>query len=136
MVGDLLANQDRGIIPRALEQAFENIKRLQRENGDISSMLTRIVNVRLSFLEIYNDECRDLLHPEIPARDIAIREDRDGRIFFTGAREEVVTELQEAIHHLEYGLRSRTTGETCMNSASSRSHVRYMTAFVAITFYR
>ena len=43
-------------------------------------------------LEIYNDECRDLLHPEIPSRDIALREDKEGRMFFTGAREEIVTD--------------------------------------------
>ena len=43
-------------------------------------------------LEIYNDECRDLLHPDIPSRDIALREDKEGRMFFTGAREEIVTD--------------------------------------------
>lgn len=43
-------------------------------------------------LEIYNDECRDLLHPEIPSRDIALREDKEGRMFFTGAREEIVAD--------------------------------------------
>ena len=48
--------------------------------------------VRVSMLEIYNDECRDLLHPEIPSRDIALREDKEGRMFFTGAREEIVTD--------------------------------------------
>ena len=49
-------------------------------------------NVRVSMLEIYNDECRDLLHPEIPSRDIALREDKEGRMFFTGAREEIVAD--------------------------------------------
>jgi hypothetical protein len=55
-------------------------------------LLGCLSNVRVSMLEIYNDECRDLLHPEIPSRDIALREDKEGRMFFTGAREEIVTD--------------------------------------------
>ena len=59
----------------------------------ISVLLIECVStVRVSMLEIYNDECRDLLHPEIPSRDIALREDKEGRMFFTGAREEIVTD--------------------------------------------
>ena len=55
-------------------------------------LLGCLSNVRVSMLEIYNDECRDLLHPEIPSRDIALREDKEGRMFFTGAREEIVAD--------------------------------------------
>lgn len=29
------------------------------------------------------------MHPDVSPRDIALREDSEGRIFFTGAREEV-----------------------------------------------
>eukprot|EP00605_Chrysophyceae_sp_TOSAG23-4_P001899 GSChrysophyteH1.ASY1.ANO1.2097.1 assembled CDS len=50
-------------------------------------------------------ECRDLLHTDIPSRDIMIREDRDGKIFFT-----------------EIGNLQRTTAGTHMNATSSRSH--------------
>jgi len=73
-------------------------------------------------LEIYNDECRDLLHPEIPTTDIALREDKDGKIFFTGAREELVTGTNAALRFLEMGNSNRSTAETLMNQTSSRSH--------------
>ncbi len=74
-------------------------------------------------MEIYNDECKDLLHTEIPSRDIMIREDKDGRIFFTGAREEAVGDAQTAMTFLEQGNANRSTAETLMNQTSSRSHV-------------
>lgn len=83
----------------------------------------RISNVRVSMMEIYNDECKDLLHMDIPSRDIMIREDKDGKIFFTGAREEVVTDFQSAMYFLNHGNINRTTAETLMNQSSSRSHV-------------
>ena len=78
-------------------------------------------------MEIYNEEFRDLLHPEISAKDIVVREDRDGRVFFTGAREEAIVtgRVKDAFRLLEKGLLARTTAETMMNSASSRSHVRH-----------
>lgn len=101
------------MIPRAIQQIFQTL------NDDKAG---RIASVRVSMLEIYNDECKDLLHTEIPSRDIMIREDKDGRIFFTGAREEVVTDSHAAMSFLEQGNINRTTAETLMNQTSSRSH--------------
>ena len=46
-----------------------------------------------------------------------------GKIFITGARDEIVLSADEALNFLEIGLRSRTTAETQMNQTSSRSHV-------------
>ena len=49
--------EQRGIIPRALAQIFQNVT----DNPDIS------VNVRISYLEIYNEQLRDLLVPDSDA---------------------------------------------------------------------
>lgn len=106
---------DPGIIPRALKQIFD----LLHSNVHTGTM----ANIRVSMIELYNDECKDLLHPEIPSRDIMIREDKHGRIFFTGAREEVVNSTATALHYLELGNINRSTAETLMNLTSSRSHV-------------
>lgn len=106
-------DDDAGIIPRAIQHIF---KILSNEKAG------RISSVRVSMLEIYNDECKDLLHTEISPRDIMIREDKDGRIFFTGAREEVVTDCDTAMAFLEQGNINRSTAETLMNQTSSRSH--------------
>lgn len=47
--------------------------------------------------------CRDLLHPEVPSKDIGLREDAQGRIFFVGAREEAVSSLEQAFAFLDKG---------------------------------
>lgn len=109
------ATEDEGIIPRAINDVFRTIK--SDKDGKMAS-------VRVSMIEIYNDDCRDLLHPDILPRDIMIREDKDGRIFFTGAREEAVSDARTAMFYLEQGNLNRSTAETLMNSTSSRSHVR------------
>lgn len=106
-----------GILPRAISEVFQTARE-ERAAG-------RVVNVRVSMVEIYNDDCRDLLHPDIPPKDIIIREDRDGRIFFTGAREEAVRDAEQALFYLQQGNLNRSTAETLMNQSSSRSHVSF-----------
>jgi len=118
MVGSSFNNfEETGIISRAINQLFERGREKEVEGA--------VVNFRVSFIEIYNEEFKDLLHPEILSREIMIREDKDGRIFFTGAREESVSTPSEALNYLQKGNLSRTTAETLMNAASSRSHGVY-----------
>jgi hypothetical protein len=107
--------EEEGIIPRAIRDIFSSLLHSHKEQQVAAS-------VRVSMIEIYNDDCKDLLHPDIAPRDIMIREDLDGRIFFTGAREEVAMDIQTAMHYLERGNLNRSTAETLMNSSSSRSH--------------
>ena len=106
-----------GVIPRVVTQIFRTLQqKMEINNSKIVSTL------HVSFIEIYNDEIKDLLHPDILPRDIFIREDRDGKIFFTGAREEVVLNAGNALEFLDRGNMSRTTAQTLMNATSSRSH--------------
>ena len=119
------SDENMGIVPRAISQMFGLID--QRPVG-------AVINVRCSFLEIYNEELRDLLHPEIPSRDILIREDSEGRIFFTGAREVAVSAQEELFRLLERGSLSRTTADTLMNSASSRSHAIFTVTVDSINY--
>jgi len=114
-MGNAGIHEEEGIIPRAIRDIFSSLLRSQKEQQVAAS-------VRVSMIEIYNDDCKDLLHPDIAPRDIMIREDLDGRIFFTGAREEVAMDIHTAMHYLERGNLNRSTAETLMNSSSSRSH--------------
>jgi len=116
-MGNAGVDDEEGIIPRAVKAIFHTLY------VDKSSTLAS-ANIRVSMLEIYNDDVKDLLHPDIPTRDIMIREDKDGRIFFTGAREEAVQDVRTAMFYLEQGNLNRSTAETLMNQSSSRSHVR------------
>lgn len=109
----VLTSDEEGIIPRALRYMFQSIE---------TEHQTKSVQLKVSFLEIYNDEIRDLLHLDIPSAEITIREDGDGRIFFTGAKEEIVNDIRNVFSLLEQGSLARSTAETLMNESSSRSH--------------
>eukprot|EP01041_Mallomonas_annulata_P003740 gene3740-7423_t len=87
-------SENEGIIPRSMRRIFRLRETDHRD---------KTINLRISFLEIYNEEIRDLLHPDINSADIAIREGTDGRIFFTGAREETITCMKDVFYLLEQG---------------------------------
>lgn len=68
-------NEDeQGIIPRAMAETF----RLIDENDLIDYM------VRVSYLEVYKEEFRDLLQVDTASKDIQIREDDKGNIGMCG----------------------------------------------------
>jgi len=114
-MGNAGIDDEEGIIPRAIRDIFNSLHHNRKGPQQMTS-------IRVSMIEIYNDDCKDLLHPDIAPRDIMIREDLDGRIFFTGAREEVAQDIQTAMYYLDRGNLNRSTAETLMNSTSSRSH--------------
>jgi centromeric protein E len=98
-----------GIVHMAAADIF-NLIRKEQEN--------RVFLVRASFLEIYNEEVRDLLSD---AKGVQIREDpRKG--VFVQSQEEVVTDLASLLQILFTGEKSRKFAATDMNERSSRSH--------------
>ena len=110
-----LFDDDLGIIPRVVKDVFaESNARFESRSSD--------VRVRCAFLEVHNEEVRDLLHPDTNPRRISIREKSDGAIVVAGAREVVTTNADEMLRLLELGCVARTTGGTKMNENSSRSH--------------
>ncbi|GAN10098.1 hypothetical protein MAM1_0320d09634 [Mucor ambiguus] len=80
--------------------------------------------VKVSFIEIYNEDLHDLLNSapidELPP--ITIREDTKGRIYWTGVKEVLVHSTDDVLYYLEQGTQNRATGATDMNEKSSRSH--------------
>ena len=117
MIGNAGEADEEGVVPRVVRHIFDAL------NEKMGGTETRIVpSMHVSFIEIYNDEVKDLLHTEIPSREIFIREDKKGKIFFTGAKEEAVLTSENALEYLDKGNLARTTAETLMNAYSSRSH--------------
>jgi kinesin family protein 15 len=105
--------ETRGLVPRTLEYVFALAERQARLDG--GAFL-----VRVSFLEIYNEQIRDLL--DDAGAPLNLREDIKRGVYAEGLRCEQVGSPAEALERLRVGTRNRTVGETTMNRESSRSH--------------
>lgn len=87
--------------------------------------------MKVTFLELYNEEITDLLAPEEPKfttpdektkKPIALMEDGKGGVFVRGLEEEIVYSASEIYKILDKGSAKRRTAETLLNKQSSRSH--------------
>ena len=105
--------EELGVVPRVVSQVFDQLESMPPDAE---------WTVRVSYVEIYNEEVKDLLHPRTPAKSITIREDRAGDIFVLGVREAEASSREELLRCFEAGSASRTTRATLMNEMSSRSH--------------
>mmetsp|Transcript_16214 Transcript_16214/g.20197 ORF Transcript_16214/g.20197 Transcript_16214/m.20197 type:complete len:459 (+) Transcript_16214:67-1443(+) len=76
--------------------------------------------VRISFLEIYNEQVRDLLSQN-ERESLAVREDPK-RGVVVNCKEVVVTDLASLLNVLREGEKHRQVAFTDMNATSSRSH--------------
>ncbi|XP_039056763.1 kinesin-like protein KIN-5B isoform X2 [Hibiscus syriacus] len=117
MGGDLPA--EAGVIPRAVRQIFDT---LEAQNADYS--------MKVTFLELYNEEITDLLAPDESPRyaedrqrkPISLMEDGKGSVIMRGLEEEAVYSANEIYTILERGAAKRRTADTLLNKRSSRSH--------------
>ncbi|KAM6364042.1 kinesin-like protein KIF27 isoform 2-T2 [Pluvialis apricaria] len=107
-----VAENEKGIIPRAIQELFRRIS----ENRTID------FHVKVSYIEVYKEELRDLLELETSVKELHIREDEKGNTVIVGAKEFQVECADEVISLLESGNAARHTGTTQMNEHSSRSH--------------
>jgi hypothetical protein len=99
-----------GIIPRAVTDVFDTI----------AQTTSREFLVRVSYIEIYNEDVMDLLNPE--HKKLKIREDLHRGVFVNNLTEKVVTSPQQILELMELGETHRHFGATQMNDRSSRSH--------------
>ncbi|KAL0979695.1 hypothetical protein UPYG_G00188350 [Umbra pygmaea] len=81
-----------------------------------------VAEVRVSYVELYREELRDLLELHTAHKELHIREDERGNTVVVGAREAVISSAEELLGVLEAGNALRHTGPTQMNERSSRSH--------------
>lgn len=82
--------------------------------------------LKASYVEIYNEQLRDLLVPaDVPQHEraqVTIREDPKGRILLTGLQQMNINSIDDLLHALNFGSSIRQTDSTAINSQSSRSH--------------
>mmetsp|Transcript_8685 Transcript_8685/g.11350 ORF Transcript_8685/g.11350 Transcript_8685/m.11350 type:complete len:273 (+) Transcript_8685:90-908(+) len=101
----------RGVIPISFDHIFQSIK---------ADPATQFL-VRCSYLEIYNEEVRDLLGVDSTVK-LNLKEDPGKGVFVKDLTEEVVKDVEGINKVMDKGFAKRTVGATLMNAGSSRSH--------------
>ncbi|KAM8796368.1 kinesin-like protein KIF17 [Eudromia elegans] len=101
----------KGIIPRAFEHIFESVQ--CAENAKFL--------VRASYLEIYNEDVRDLLGADTKQK-LELKEHPEKGVYVKGLSLHTVQSVAQCERIMETGWRNRAVGYTLMNKDSSRSH--------------
>lgn len=101
----------RGIIPNSFQHIFEFVSSAQNQQ----------FLVRASYLEIYNEEIRDLISKD-PLAPLELKENMDTGVYVKDLTSIVVKNVAEIDHVLQSGKKNRSVGSTNMNASSSRSH--------------
>ncbi|KAG8377453.1 hypothetical protein BUALT_Bualt08G0034600 [Buddleja alternifolia] len=104
------SENDPGIIQRAVRDIFEKIQKTS----------DREFLIRVSYMEIYNEDINDLFSVE--NQKLQIHESLDRGVFVAGLREEIVNSADQVLDLIQLGEANRHFGHTNMNARSSRSH--------------
>jgi kinesin family protein 11 len=106
-------HEQAGIIPRSVHAIFQTLESFKKD-----------YSVKVSFLELYNEELLDLLAAEATTTELKIFEDIGGKkgIVVQGLEEIAVDNAGEVFQQLQLSQSRRRVAETKMNKNSSRSH--------------
>eukprot|EP00890_Picochlorum_soloecismus_P005045 jgi/Picsp_1/5541/NSC_02900-R1_protein len=102
--------EEPGIIPQAIQEIFNLI----------NNATDREFLLRMSYMEIYNEDIKDLLAPG--EQKLQVHESRESGVYVAGLREEIASTPSQVMDLLSKGEEHRHVGETRMNKSSSRSH--------------
>lgn len=105
----------RGVIPNSFEHIFQHIAMSTQQQ----------YLVRASYLEIYQEEIRDLLNKDCQIR-LELKERPDIGVYVKDLSSFVVKSVQEIQHVMSVGHANRSVGRTNMNEHSSRSHAIFI----------
>ncbi|KAK3387197.1 hypothetical protein B0H63DRAFT_493611 [Podospora didyma] len=130
-----------GVVPRAAQALFDKLEgpKTNPNRGSMSQLRApsrystqstpqkeKNWSLRATYVEIYNEQLRDLLIPEhVPATErgsVTIREDVKGNIILTGLRTVEINSVEDLMNALNQGSTLRQTDATAINARSSRSH--------------
>lgn len=109
-----------GLIMMALKKIFQEIEVSEKEGEEFV--------VKLSYIEIYNENVYDLLRDlaDHNGKTLQINEDiKKNEFHVKNAQEECITSLKEALEVLERGEKNRHFAATNLNHNSSRSHALF-----------
>ncbi|KAK0400139.1 hypothetical protein QR680_003374 [Steinernema hermaphroditum] len=105
----------RGVIPNSFEHIFQHIAQSQNQQ----------YLVRASYLEIYQEEIRDLLNKDSKAR-LELKERPDVGVYVKDLSTFATKSVAEIKHVMSVGNSNRSVGRTNMNEHSSRSHAIFI----------
>ncbi|KAL4168497.1 hypothetical protein KRP22_011896 [Phytophthora ramorum] len=111
--GDLVHGDQRGLIPRALEDVFARAEKTRSQAK---------TTIAVSYVQIYCERIFDLLEPETLPCNILVREDADRGVYIDGAAAVHVASVEDCLGLMERGNANRAVSSTEMNAHSSRSH--------------
>ena len=109
---DYSLGDDDGIIPRAIHDLFK-AKQRHESAGEVS--------ISLTYMEIYNEELRDLLVDEHP-QALKLRDSGEEGFFVVGLSSVLVKSAKHARDLMDAATTRRRTSSTKLNLRSSRSH--------------
>ncbi|XP_040565963.1 kinesin-like protein KIF3A [Lepeophtheirus salmonis] len=112
MEGDRSVSELKGIIPNSFAHIFGHIA---KQEDDIKFL------VRVSYLEIYNEEVRDLLGKDQKMR-LEVKERPDIGVYVKDLSAFAVNNADDMDRIMTMGNKNRSVGATNMNAHSSRSH--------------
>lgn len=108
------AEMTEGVIPFALQDIFTR-------SQELHSMGTK-VDIELTYIEIYREECFDLLSANGERAKLELKETSTGKTALDGVTSQPVQDIESVMNFLREGAKVRSTGQTAMNAHSSRSH--------------
>merc|ERR1719317_1122846 len=111
--------ENQGMIPRTIRQIFEAQQRLKEKKWEYK--------LQASFLEIYNEEIRDLLAADSSLKyDIKMSDSKGTDIHVTNLKVEEVTSESQISSMIKRARKNRAWAKTMCNERSSRSHSVFM----------
>jgi hypothetical protein len=110
---------ERGVIPRLLSGVFRRGKKIMKETEGET-----VVDVALSYYEIYNDKVYDLLEPpeKRTPTGLPLRAEANGKTVVVGLTERACDDLKDFEKLYIEANNHRITAATKLNALSSRSH--------------
>lgn len=115
----MLGTEDQpGIMMLSIEELFRSIEHYSK---------LRDYMIKVSYVEVYNENIRDLLTDKVPTGSAAddyleLREDQVKGVCVAGVTEIMTTNVEEIDRYIRQGNRLRTKERTDANETSSRSH--------------
>ena len=114
MMGYENDEENKGIIPRSFTHIFGIM-------GKDNSGSNKKFMISVSFIEIYNEDVRDLLSEDSKAKK-DLRESPETGVYIVNLNKITVKNVEDMLKYMNLGNGNRSTGETAMNKDSSRSH--------------